>query len=341
MKELGCFHKLLFLVNSFIASTLLLAYFLPYIPPKTFPFISILSLGVPVLMLANLLFCVYWVVLLKKQFLLSFIVLLFGINHIWSAVRFSKADTSHATDDIGVMSYNVRQFNRYDWISGKNIPVEITSFIKKEKPSILSLQEYYRDKRVDLSDYNYSYIQYKGEKAKAGHAIYSKFPIVGKGSLDFKDTYNNAIYTDLLINKDTVRVYNIHLESLKINPKVEQFKDNKLRDEFISRVGHSFKQQQIQVEEILASIEKSPYPCVLTGDLNNSVFSYVYRRLSDNFVDAFKEAGTGLGRTYVFDFISLRIDVVMVDPRFTITGFITYNEKLSDHYPIMAYINIL
>ena len=55
-------------------------------------------------------------------------------------------------------------------------------------------------------------------------------------------------------------------------------------------------------------------------------------------MDTFEEAGNGFGKTYDFKFFPLRIDFILVDKRFTVNGFRTFEEKLSDHYPIKASI---
>ena len=116
------------------------------------------------------------------------------------------------------MSYNVRMFNVYDWIKDKTIPKKIGTFISEKSPDIIAFQEYHKTKKVKL-DYKYSYFEDKSKNF--GLAIFSKFPIINKGSLDFKKSNNNAIYADILKGKDTVRIYNIHLQSLKINPAKE------------------------------------------------------------------------------------------------------------------------
>ena len=82
MKKLSWIDKLLFVINSLFATILLLSYLLPFIPPSRFSSISIMSLLVPVLILINLLFAVYWIVKLKRQFILSILVLLIGFQHV-------------------------------------------------------------------------------------------------------------------------------------------------------------------------------------------------------------------------------------------------------------------
>ncbi len=75
---------------------------------------------------------------------------------------------------------------------------------------------------------------------------------------------------------------------------------------------------------------------IICGDFNNTAYSYVYRKIKGNLNDTFDEAGNGFGRTYDFQFFPVRIDYIFSDEAFTVNGFKSYNERYSDHYPIMA-----
>ena len=78
MKKLNLISKVVFLLNTLAAAILLLSYVLPFVPPKSFGVLSVLSLAVPFLILVNIIFFEYWFVKLKKQLLLSLLVLLSG-----------------------------------------------------------------------------------------------------------------------------------------------------------------------------------------------------------------------------------------------------------------------
>jgi endonuclease/exonuclease/phosphatase family metal-dependent hydrolase len=340
VKKLSFFDKLVFFINSIFSVALLLAYLLPYIPPKTSAFLSLLSLGVPFLIVVNLVFLVYWVIRLKKQALLPLIVLLIGLHHVFSLFNFSSETDSGSTDDeFTVMSYNVRSFNRYEWLDKKNVPEKIKSFLEKSSPDILSIQDYYKTDSISIDNFPYSYIHTQNKNSVLGQAIFSKYPIVNKGSLDFPNTFNNAVFADIAMGNDTVRVFNLHLESLKIIP--EKILKEEISESLVKRVGHSFEMQQEQMEILLKAVEKSPYKNIVCADMNNSAFSYVYRQLEENgFKDAFKEAGNGFGKTFDFDFIPLRIDMIFVESSIQVVDFKNYGVKLSDHYPIMARVEL-
>ena len=101
-------------------------------------------------------------------------------------------------------------------------------------------------------------------------------------------------------------------------------------------LSKTFIIQQKQVELIKKSIKKSPYKVILSGDFNNTAFSYIYKELSRDFNDSFKEKGNGFGITFNYNFIPLRIDFILSDKVFKINNFKTYNINLSDHEPIFS-----
>ena len=197
MKPLNIFNKLIFFINSLFATALLLAYLLPYIPPSTFPFLSVLSLGMPVLLIINIIFLIYWLVKLKKQFLLSCLVLLLGFNHILSLYRVEADTYKKQPEDIKLLSYNVRQFNRFNWIEGDTVTNQIIHFIEDEKPDIVCLQEYHKRKDINFSGFKHKYEVITIEDERFGQAIYTNYPVINKGSLEFEDSNNNAIYLDV------------------------------------------------------------------------------------------------------------------------------------------------
>ena len=166
-----------------------------------------------------------------------------------------------------------------------------------------------------------------------GHAILSKFPIVNTGAFDFTKTYNNSIYADVVIGNDTIRVYNLHLKSMSILPSVSFLQEGD-KDKLRKRIANAFVVQQEQVEAIIAHKKLSPFPVLLSGDFNNTPFSYIYRRVGGDMKDAFLERGIGLGTTYLFDSYPMRIDYIFASEEFEVLKFKTVKKTFSDHYPV-------
>lgn len=342
MKKLGFFDKFVFILNSLAATALLFSYLLPLIPPKSFPLLSVLSLGVPVLIILNILFLTYWVLRLKRQVLLSLIVLLLGYNYVAGFVKIYDAENDEElASDFSLMSYNVRMFNAYEWTKRKDIPEKITEFINEQKPDILCVQEHYIGAAQLSALYPYQYIKLKGKNAEFGSAIFSKYPMINKVSLDFPhDGNNNAIYADIVIDKkDTIRVFNVHFQSLNIKPGIDdlQKEDSK---KLLGRIGYGFSLQQEQAELLMEDLDKSPYKTIIAGDFNNTSFSYIYNlvKQDERFNDAFLEAGSGFGKSFKLNYFPLRIDFLLIENGMTINEFRKFEVDYSDHYPVLTRI---
>jgi vancomycin resistance protein VanJ len=339
MKNLRFIDKLIFIVNSILAFALLLSYLLPYVPPRVFPLLSVLSLGVPLLILCNFIFLIFWLIRLKRQFIMSLVVLVLGYSYVFSWFQFPIHENAPTKSGLSLMTYNVRMFNAYKWVKDKDIPEKIVGFIREKKPDILVTQEHYIGVEEVQMDYPYKYIQLKDSGSEFGSAIFSKYPIINKGSLDFPhDGNNNAIYVDIVKNKDTLRIFNVHFQSLNIKPGIEdlQKEDSK---KLMGRIGYGFKLQQDQAELMMAEVDRSPYKTLILGDFNNTAFSYIYKKVKgDRFYDAFLEIGGGFGQTFNLNYFPLRIDFMMIDKSIDINSFEIFDVKYSDHFPVMAQI---
>ncbi|MFT5848802.1 MAG: endonuclease/exonuclease/phosphatase family metal-dependent hydrolase [Psychroserpens sp.] len=339
MRKLKIFEKFVFVINSLLAFALLLSYVLPYVEPRKFAFLSVLSLAVPFLIIVNILFVVYWLLKVKKQLVLSLLILVLGYNYVFSLYKFTASKNVDDSENISVMNYNVRLFNLFDWIDNPNLKEDMSTFLVNNNPDILCMQEYRPDEKINLKAYPYKYIKLSGKKIKNGQAIYTKFPIINSGSIEFPDTSNNAIFADIVKNQDTIRVYNLHLESSRIDPNAEEFSKENSQHLF-KRVGSTFEKQQSQAEQFLAHRNKCTFKTIISGDFNNTAYSYIYNEIKGDMKDTFKQAGNGFGRTFDFKFFPVRIDFVLVDDAFEINAFKTFDVMYSDHYPVMAKVKL-
>jgi len=336
LKNLSFLNKVLFFLNNIVALLFFASLTLPYIAPKSFPLLSIISLSVPLLLFAHVVFIIYWLLAgLKKQFILSFLCILLAIMTSFFPYKFKSREVVSGSS-FGVMNYNVRLFNLYNWLPLEDVPAQISNFIKKEAPDIVTFQEFYQNKDFDLK-YPYTYEKLNGGKKGNGLVIYSKFRIVNRGSLDFENSNNNAIFIDVIRNNDTIRVYNVHLESFGIMPdSVDLNLDETKSKKLIFRLKKSFTKQQDQVEKFQDHWNASPYKTIISGDFNNTAFSWAYRKLKADLNDTFIEAGEGFGKTYSFNKYPLRIDFILTDKKFKVNQHKNFEIKLSDHEPVLA-----
>ena len=116
MKKLSFINKIIYFVNVVVAVLLLLSFVLPFLPPKTFSILAVVHLGVSFLIIINVLFFLYWLFRVKKQMMLSLVILSIGYFYFGSLYKFSSSKKIESAKNIKVMNYNVRLFNLYEWI---------------------------------------------------------------------------------------------------------------------------------------------------------------------------------------------------------------------------------
>lgn len=346
MRNLSWFNKVMFFFNIVLTVLTIVGYLLPFLAPKTFPLLSVLTLFLPMMLIINGLFFIYWGIQFKRQVLLSSIVLLLGITFINKFYKFSSSEFTPEASDLKVMSYNVRLFNKFEWSDKRTVPIEISDFVKSKMPDILCIQEFSNAVEFDYSYFPHKYIVSSGVKIKTGEAIFSNFPIINSGEIAFPNSNNNVIFADLKREKDTIRVYNMHLQSIKITPDVNELNEDiqginqKKSERMLKRMSKAFKLQQQQAQILMDHKNKCSYPIIICGDMNNSAFSYVYRIIRGDLQDSFEEAGNGFGKTYDFRYYPARIDYIFADKKFKVKQFNNFPEVVdSDHFPIFTVLS--
>lgn len=354
-------EKIIQYVNILAALLLLLSYSAPLINPARILFPAFLGLAYPYILLVNLIFLIYWIIRFKKELLISLVVILLGWGHLMNFLPLNFSGSLHETDPgandlISIMTYNVRTFDQYNWSKKENSTAGIFQLISEKSPDILCIQEFLtmnkpgmneRDVKKKLKDYPYQAIYYNmnsGPDAGIGIATFSKYPIIKTSRIPFDQSLNQAVYTDINTGKDTLRVFNIHLQSIRFgqnnysfmdtlslkysNRQLEEVKDigKRLRDAFIRRAEQS--------TIIHNYITDSPYPVIVAGDFNDTPTSYAYRMIKKGLHDAFREAGRGFGNTYAGELPSYRIDFILYSKELNAMTFDRVKSKYSDHFPI-------
>ena len=347
MKKLSWFNKVVFFFNIVITVLTFVAYILPFLTPKVFSLLAVLTLILPLFLILNGVFFFYWLLQLKRQMILSGIILLLGITFINKFYKFSTNEIPASEDDFVIMSYNVRLFNLFEWLPNENVAQDILTFVNDQNPDILCIQEYSNSAQVDFRVYKHKYIYMQGDQIKTGQAIFSKFPIVDSGKIIFPESDNSVVYADIRKGKDTMRVYNMHLQSIKISPDVTEIEENvesinkQKSQQVFKRLRDGFKKQQYQAELLVNHKKKCHYPIVVCGDMNNSAFSYIYRSIKGNLNDCFEEQGKGFGQTYHFKYYPARIDYIFADKKMKVKSFTNFSKfSKSDHYPVMTRLNL-
>lgn len=357
------FNSVVMFCNHLAAIGLLISYFASYVSPENFWFFALFGLAYPLLVFLNLLFVTYWGIQLKKRAFYSLIIILGGWVQMTKYVQVSFDNSPQKSKKlIKVMSYNVKSFDLYNWSNDKETRNKIFELINDESPDILCFQEFFTrdtsklfnnlDTLLQFQKAKNTHIEFTTTKRKVNHwglAIFSTYPIISKGKIIFDPKNNNiCIFSDIKINNDTVRVYNVHLQSIHFNYVDYQFVDdimnNKETEELekskniLRRLKKGFIKRSGQTELVAEHISNSPYPVIVCGDFNDPPASYTYHSISQNLKDAFIESGNGFGRSYVGKFPSFRIDYILHSKQYRAYDFRTIREELSDHFPVYCYL---
>jgi endonuclease/exonuclease/phosphatase family metal-dependent hydrolase len=250
-----------------------------------------------------------------------------------------------------MVTYNCRFFNSGAWFSEQYRDstrnpkaLEAKAWLLAHPAEIKCLQEFFDD--VNSPIFNNEKTLLAGGKyasffvAKPKHdngvrfglAIFSTFPIIGRGEVFLsKNTYNGAIYADVVRGRDTIRVVNVHLESARLSRQAG-IRAN------LGAYTRAAAQRAAQTDSLLVFIDRSPYPVLLGGDFNETPASYVYQRLARRLAPTFAEAGQGWGGTYLLAGWPLpQIDHQFCQaPWRAIRHQVRGDLRTSDHLPIEA-----
>ena len=315
-------------------------------------------------MLINIGFIIFWILRKNLLFLISFLVILAGWENVarYMQVRVFNHHTQ-STENIKLLSFNVRIFNQFNWIQGISVRDSILNFVIKEHPDVVFFQDFFSDEshpkqsreyiKTKLSELPYRHLNFTFHSrnfCNYGVATYSKYPIINKGCINFGRSYNSCIYSDIVINNDTIRFYNVHFESIRLRKPKYAFTDSltfsfnsKQIDEMkdiSGRLKHAFIKRAQQVDQVSRHISGSPYPVVVCGDFNDTPVSYTYQKVRGKLKDAYMSSGMGIGNTYRGSFPSFRIDYIFHSREFKSFNYKTQRIKLSDHYPVSCELEI-
>lgn len=352
--------NILLLVNLTLAGLLLLTYLSVRINPSSSWIFAFVALLYPLFLVVNIFFIFWWLAFRKWYFLISLLCVLLGWNQLRSSlqVHFKAAKQTEDTNKLNLLTYNVRLFNYYQWDKDTSTWQKIINFVHDQKPDVVCFQEFItlpgtnhdlENLKKRMAPLSFSHVYYSDRvpgKINFGMATFSRYPIIEKETLKFEETLNGAISSDVVIGKDTVRIYNCHLQSIRLRKDYNDLLDSlifnyseKQLDELkdIShRMRQAFKQRGKQVNIMTEHMQKSPYPVIVCGDFNDTPVSYSYYKLSKNMKDCYIESGSGLSTTFRGNFPYIRIDYVLYSPFFTSNYYDVKKVTWSDHYPVIA-----
>jgi endonuclease/exonuclease/phosphatase family metal-dependent hydrolase len=363
--------RICIIANIVVVLLFLLACANTFLHPAKWWLISLLGLIFPLLLLLVTGFGIFWLFFYSRR--LSFIslaALLLGWQNIDTFFAFNfprKFVEPKPVNALRILTWNVRRWDEFiskkPGASGHRI--KMLDFVQEHDADILCFQEFFEPHNAKGFNENIAYIQqslhypyyffshdYKGANGmyETGVIIFSRYPIVHSDQIkyDSKDSLRaseSLILVDLNVNGKTIRVFTTHLQSVLFRNK--DFRDfeiiRNVEDSMIEasksiakKLKRAYSLRGGQADLVRAQLDKSPYPVIICGDFNDVPNSYSYFRIRGNRQDAFVEKGFGIGRTYVHLSPTLRIDYILADKQFKVFQACKFPLPYSDHYPVVA-----
>lgn len=355
--------------NIIVVIFFLLSCLAPYLNPQKWWVITFLGLGFPFLLLVVIFFLFSWLILLKPRLaLISGIAILLSLKSISVFFAFHKTGKFNYTKEQGtirIVSWNVARFIelRENNNKGSNIRKKMLAQLKEQNADVLCLQEfhssinknYYNNIETIQNELGYPYFYFvydlDGDEMFYNSIIFSRYPIVDTGMIRYpRPTLPEVLmHADIKVGNDTIRVYTTHLQSVQLGMKdyerigkIKSGEDSLVSNSrnILSKVKKGFSYRSIQADIIAEVIGDSPHPVIFGADLNDVPNSYTYFKVKRNMQDAFLKKGFGIGRTFSGLSPTLRIDYIFADRNFKIRQFARVVKKLSDHYMLVADVQL-
>ena len=289
-----------------------------------------------------------WVWLGLAVLLLSAAPISYTVSH--QSLFFPKRELPHS---FTLMQYNVFYLDN----ARKAKQNRVIQYILRTKPDIVCMQEVrlYKSKyRLSLPElreamkiYPYTYFDFKSYDShhQSGNAVFSMYPLVGKHTLRYESRGNITSVCDIILPTDTIRLYNIHLESNKLMPKDLTIGSTTTQtksavNSTTAKLTKASERRIQQARIVHDDAERSPHPVLLVGDMNTTPVSHTYRVLQSGLRDAFLESSNWeLGHTYEMHHIGVRIDYILHSKQLSASDFEVPHVDYSDHYPVITTIH--
>ena len=336
------------LLNIVFALLLLVSTLTPWVAPSASVWPSMLSYACPFFIAANMFFVIVWLCFVRKEFLLSLVVLVLRFSFVTQYVQLGGTSEYEGKEVpvLKLMTFNAHGFTgRDEKMSADTGAMGFVKILREENPDVLSLEEFFSPRHYRLLDtlkaMGYRY-HYDTRSRLAGTVVFSKQPI------DYVHTISGTskMYVDIALGGRLVRFFSVHLESYRLtNDDAAELTALNYSDTSAHNLLHKLKATMLCHEkewndELKPALAQSPYPAVVAGDFNDTPASYIYQQMSKKLNDAFVEQGKGLITTYHGPFPAYRIDHVFCDTAISVLSYKCVHTDISDHYPVVVTLSL-
>lgn len=349
-------------ISVVLAFALILGILAGKVDPRDHKYMPFFGLAYPYLLLLNVLFICWWC--LRKRWAFAagtLVVILIGwtsLNATFGIFGAQGEGPKANPEDLRMMTYNVHSFTPYGEKNIVPVKQQMLELIKTENPDVICFQEYFtrRKGEFDITDSlkqmlntsHYYFVPFsKNEYEASGLAIFSRYPILNKGTIKFgvNTGGNSSIFIDIEVNQKKMRIYNVHLQSISFGEQDYSYIDkitHKIDPDIVptkriaSMLRTAFLKRSEQVDIMKSHMQTCNTSFIIAGDFNDTPASYAVTQLTKSLNSTFKEQGTGLGRTYNGKFPNFQIDYIATTKDIQVLNYRVIPAKLSDHFPVRS-----
>ena len=329
-----------------------ISYISVFISPSTFWLAVFASYAIPGVLILNLILLFIVPFFKRRLVIFPVVALLFGLPFILITYSF-KGEKVTKNHNLSVLSFNAKFFRKPKTYS--EFSIDLIKWVAADTSVIKCIQEYSTNSKLpgldatkQIKDYDYNSFIYtakeSGSENNQGMAIFIKYEILDSGFVWIdKNNFNAALYIDFIKNKDTLRIYNVHLASMGLH--LRQYKDpdryqSKLK-RLIIKLKKGAEKRSSQIDKLIAHTKKCPYPYIIGGDFNETPYSYNYFKLKRHFDNAFEEAGNGFGFSFNSILFFLRIDHHFYNDEIEAINYrVDRSMNISDHFPTRGFYRL-
>ena len=338
MKALMKFLLTLYVIIG--TAVFILACLAPYINPRHSSILYFAGLAFPIVVVNFILIALYMGIG-KKKFIFLFLLIpgiVFGLNYLSIGKSADNSEEKIITvHTLNAYSTNLLHENEASYNAWKTYLSD-----ENHQPDVVCVQELPQN-ILDIYPTIESYHVFKRDKSNL--KIATHYPILEGGEIKDAAGIRFAIFADLIIDSDTVRIYNFHLFSNKISGwlKTAESTDSpgpekiiKGGDRIKKRIFEAATKRAAQAKKLNWHMDACPYKIIACGDMNETAQSFSYRQIKSKLSDTFRKGSMGTHPTYRKNPSWVRIDYIFSDPSFDIEAYEVLPYDISDHRIVMT-----